>query len=188
MIFFKRLTNRITELSLQIYFSLSNKNKLFLGKNIRFNKNTSLIIENSCKLKIGSNFFARKNFTARITNESSKNGGGGNICIGENCFFNDFCSLTAMESITIGDDCIFGENVHIYDHNHNYKDSAKKIREQGFSTSPVRIGNNVWIGTNAVVLKGVTVGDNSIIGAGCVVYKDVPADSILLSNGNVLKK
>lgn len=187
MNFLKRLTNRIAELSRQFYFSLANGNKLYLGKNIRFHKNTSLIIENSCKLEIGSNFFARSNFTVRVTNESSKNGGG-YMRIGKNCFFNDFCSLTAMESITIGNDCIFGENVHIYDHNHNYKDSSKKIREQGFSTSPVRIGNNVWIGTNAVVLKGVTVGDNSIIGAGCVVYKDVPADSVLLSNGNVLNK
>lgn len=185
MCFLKRLTNRIAELSRQFYFSLSNGNKISFGKNIRFHKNTRLIIENKCKLEIGSNFFARSNFTVRVTDEAKSIA---NISIGSNCFFNDSCSITAMESITIGDDCLFGENVHIYDHNHNYKDLPKKIREQGFSTSPVKIGNNVWIGTNVVVLKGVTVGDNSIIGAGCIVYKDVPADSILLSNGNILKK
>lgn len=114
--------------------------------------------------------------------------GWGNVCIGKNCFFNEYCSLTAMEKITIGNDCIFGENVHIYDHNHCYKDKTRTIKEQGFYTEPIKIGNNVWIGTNAVVLKGVTIGDNSIIGAGSVVYKDIPADSILLSDGKILKK
>lgn len=156
------------------------------GKKIYFSRSTEIICENNCVLKIGNNFFARKNFTIRGTNELGKNIV--KITIGSNCFFNEGCSINAMDEIDIGDDCIFGENVHIYDHNHNYKDCTKLIREQGFNSKPVKIGNNCWIGTNVVVLKGVIIGNNSIIGAGCVIYKDVPSDSILLSNGRILKK
>ena len=48
--------------------------------------------------------------------------------------------------------------------------------------SPVKIGNNVWIGGNVVILPGVTIGDNCTIGAGSVVTKDIPASSIAYGN------
>ena len=46
-------------------------------------------------------------------------------------------------------------------------------------------GNNCWICTNAVILKGVEIGDNSVIGAGCVIYRDIPANSVVKSNGSI---
>jgi acetyltransferase-like isoleucine patch superfamily enzyme len=49
-------------------------------------------------------------------------------------------------------------------------------------TAPVKIGDNVWIGMNAVILKGVTIGDNSIVAAGAVVTKSVPANTIVAGN------
>lgn len=48
--------------------------------------------------------------------------------------------------------------------------------------SPVKIGKNVWIGSNSTILPGVTIGDNAIIGAGSVVTKDIPADMIAVGN------
>lgn len=105
----------------------------------------------------------------------------------KSCFFNNFCSINAMLSVTIGDDCIFGENVKIYDHNHCYQDRSKSISKQGFSTAAIQIGRNCWIGSQVTILKGVTIGDNSIIGAGVVVYQDVPENSIILSNGEIRK-
>ena len=84
--------------------------------------------------------------------------------------------------IEIGDGTIFGENVKVYDHNHLYKNTSISIKEQGYSSAPIKIGKHCWIASNVVILKGVTIGDNCVIGAGCVVYKDVPANSILKIN------
>ena len=111
----------------------------------------------------------------------------GKVIIGNRVFFNNFCSINAMLSVTIDDDCIFGENVKIYDHNHCYQDRSQSISKQGFSTAAIQIGRNCWIGSQVTILKGVTIGDNSIIGAGVVVYQDVPENSIILSHGEIRK-
>lgn len=109
------------------------------------------------------------------------------LTIGEHTFFNRDCSITVQEKITIGDYCIFGENVKMYDHNHIFKNIPEIIARQGFKTVPITIGNNCWFGTNVVVLKGVTVGDNCVISAGCIVDKDVPDNSILKRDGTIEK-
>ena len=103
----------------------------------------------------------------------------GKLVIGENCFFNKNCSINCMNSINIGSDCLFGENVLIYDHNHEYKESKIIIKKQGYKVKTVNIENNCWICTNVVILPGVTIGENSIIGAGCVINKDIPKNSIV---------
>ncbi len=65
-----------------------------------------------------------------------------------------------------------------------------KIRNQGLEyAKPIKIGNNVWIGGNVVVLPGVTIGDNVVIGAGSVVNKDIPSDVVAVGNPcRVIKK
>lgn len=110
------------------------------------------------------------------------NRGGGKINVGKNVFFNHDCSITCEgTTITIGDGTHFGEGVKIYCHNHCYKDKSRPIKEQGYTCAPARIGSHCWIGSNVVILKGVTIGDNSVIGAGCVVYKDVPTNSVVVN-------
>ena len=104
------------------------------------------------------------------------------IEIGRNCFFNHGCSINALESITIGDNCIFGENVKIYDHNHRFADKDMTIKNQGYTTSPVNIGNKCWIGSNVIILKGTEIGNSCVIGAGCVVTGRIPDYSIVTSN------
>lgn len=109
----------------------------------------------------------------------------GQIVIGDNCFFNNGCSISALELVVIGDGTIFGENCHVYDHNHRFRSNEDSIKSQGYSIAPTRIGKNCWLGTNVTVLKGVTIGDNCVIGAGCVVEQDVPAGSIVKKVGNL---
>ena len=135
-------------------------------------------LQYSKKLQICGKLYLRKGFVLIAE---------GRLKIGNGCFFNNNCSVNSLESVEIGDNCIFGENVHIYDHNHNYIGNSL-ISEAGFKTSPVRIGNNVWVSSNAVILKGVTIGDNSVIGAGVIVYKDVPSNSLLINNQNIVIK
>lgn len=100
-------------------------------------------------------------------------------------FFNRGCSLNAHKLIRIGNNCIFGENVKIYDHNHLYNRIDIPISQQGFSEGEVVIGDNCWIGSNVTILKGVTIGDNVVIGANCLIYKDVPSNAVV-KLGNTL--
>ncbi|MDB5280362.1 MAG: exopolysaccharide biosynthesis protein acetyltransferase [Ferruginibacter sp.] len=115
-------------------------------------------------------------------------GNNGNLIIGNNCFFNNNCSITCLKEIEIGHDTQFGENVCLYDHNHHYSDSNKLISRQGYSTGSISIGNNCWIGSNVVILKGVTIGDNAVIGAGCIIYKSVEANMVVINQQSLLTK
>lgn len=112
----------------------------------------------------------------------------GGVKIGNHCFFNNYCTLASQSGIEIGDGTLFGENVKVYDHNHCYKDVTIPIKEQGYTSAPIKIGKHCWIASNVVILKGVTIGDNCCIGAGCVVYKDVPAGTTLINKQELTEK
>ncbi|KAB5607401.1 glycosyltransferase [Bifidobacterium jacchi] len=124
------------------------------------------------RMRWGSALHLRKGFQATCD-------GDGRIVIGSNVFFNNGCGLHARKLIEIGDGTLFGENVHVYDHNHRFADPTVSIKEQGYSEAPVHIGSHCWIGSNATILKGTTIGDNSVIGAGCVISGDIPADTVV---------
>ncbi len=111
--------------------------------------------------------------------------GNARISIDDNCFFNNNCSVNALEEVTIGAGTIFGSNCHVYDHNHKFRSSEDSIKSQGYTVAPVKIGKHVWVGTGVVILKGVTIGDNSVIGAGCVVDRDIPANAIVKNGGGI---
>ena len=85
------------------------------------------------------------------------------LTLGNRVFFNDHCTIRCGKEIEIGKDTMFGDGVRIFDHNHKY--SNYHIEKIQFTADKITIGNNCWIGTNVVILKGVTIGDNVIIGA-----------------------
>lgn len=101
------------------------------------------------------------------------------LVIGNNVFFNNYCSVNCREKITIGKDCIFGEAVRIYDHNHVFKLKDTPIQEQGFSCKDVSIGDNCWIGSNVVILPGTTIGNNVVISAGSIIKGNIPSDVLV---------
>ena len=102
----------------------------------------------------------------------------GVINVGERTSFNYGCVLIAHERIEIGRGCLFGPNVHVCDFDHGMSQNGVMYRDQPTTTAPVHIGDNVWLGANVVVLKGVTIGDNAVIAANSVVCKDVPANAL----------
>jgi acetyltransferase-like isoleucine patch superfamily enzyme len=81
--------------------------------------------------------------------------------------------------VSIGEQCIVADRVMLIDFDHNVAEVERPIRLQGIYKREVRVGNNVWIGYGAQILRGVTVGDNAIIGASSVVNKDVPANAVV---------
>lgn len=111
---------------------------------------------------------------------------GATLKLGNRVFFNDHCTIRCGQHIEVGKDTMFGDGVRIFDHNHQY--SNYHVEKIAFDFAPVIIGKNCWIGTNAVILKGVTIGDNVIIGAGAVIYKDIPSNSIVISKEDLVIK
>lgn len=105
---------------------------------------------------------------------------GTNIKVGEKVFFNFNCVVLDVAQVTIGSRSLFGPSVQIYTATHplDYKERASGLEY----AKPIVIGEDVWIGGNAVICPGVTIGDRSVIGAGSVVTKDIPADVFAAGN------
>lgn len=86
---------------------------------------------------------------------------------------------TIIGPVCIGNHVNLAQGITVTALNHNFEDVTKRIDEQGISTKPVIIGDDVWIGANAVVLPGVTIGRHCVVAAGAVVTKDVPDHSVV---------
>ena len=86
---------------------------------------------------------------------------------------------TIIGPVMIGSHVNLAQGITVTALNHNFEDTEKRIDEQGVSTNPVTIGDDIWIGANAVILPGVSIGRHSVIAAGAVVTKDVPPHSLV---------
>lgn len=86
---------------------------------------------------------------------------------------------TIIGPVTIGSHVNLAQGITVTALNHNFEDSDKRIDEQGVSTTPVTIEDDIWIGANAVILPGVTIGNHSVVAAGAVVTKNVPPHSLV---------
>lgn len=86
---------------------------------------------------------------------------------------------TVIGPVTIGNHVNLAQGITVTALNHNFTEKDLRIDEQGVSTNPVTIGDDIWIGTNAVILPGVTIGDHSVVAAGAVVTKDVPPHTLV---------
>ena len=139
------------------YFFRSIGSKIIIGDNATF---------------ISSSRFNYRGLNHKCILQTSSNG---NIRIGNNCGFSGV-SIVSSIGVEIGDNVMCGANVMIGDRN----DHEDKYPQ--FQPEKIRIQDNVWIGMNCVIMKGVTIGENSIIGANSIVTKDIPANSIAVGN------
>lgn len=100
---------------------------------------------------------------------------GKNISIGKDVFINSGCHFQDQGGITIGDGTLIGHNVVLATINHDLDPANNRKNHY----APIRIGNHVWIGSNATILPGVTIGEWSVVAAGAVVTKDVPPYTVV---------
>ena len=105
--------------------------------------------------------------------------GSGTITLGERTFIGSFSTIGCNESISIGKNVMIAQSVSIRDTDHGFEDLQQPMIEQGITTAPIVIEDNVWIGHGAVITKGITIHSGAIIGANAVVTKDVPANAIV---------
>jgi acetyltransferase-like isoleucine patch superfamily enzyme len=116
-------------------------------------KDARVILGRHCRLFFGVGFYLR--------------GSGARVTIGAHTYLNRRTEITCRERITIGERCAIAWDVNIMDTDaHTFEDRP--------DTAPVTIGDHVWIGAGAMVLKGVTIGDGAVVAARSVVTKDVP--------------
>ena len=100
---------------------------------------------------------------------------GKNITVGEGVFINACCHFQDHGGVIIGDGCQIGHNVVFATLNHGLPPEER----QTTYPAPIVLGRNVWVGSNATILPGMTIGDNAVVGAGAVVTKDVPPYTIV---------
>ncbi|WP_411811446.1 acyltransferase [Chryseobacterium scophthalmum] len=133
------------------FLDISSDAEFEFGKNVFINQNNFITIKPNAKLIIGEGTYITR---ATIS------------CLGE---------------IEIGENCILGEGMKIFDHNHQYTKQPFSVSKTDFNIGKVKLGNNVWTGANVTILKDVIIGDNVILGAGCVIHKDVPSNSVIIN-------
>ena len=111
---------------------------------------------------------------------------GGIIEIGRKCSLGRNCTIVAHEKISIGENCMFGPGVTMYDHDHLFDSTG--VITQGYKTGAISIGSQCWIGANAIILRGTQIGDGCVIGAGTVVRGVIPPHSIVTNNREMIVK
>ena len=100
---------------------------------------------------------------------------GQNIIVGKNVFINSGCCFQDQGGIVIGDNVLIGQQVVIATLNHEFLPQKRA----NMLPSPVKIGDDVWIGAHATILPGVSIGNGAIVAAGAVVTKDVPENTVV---------
>ncbi len=101
----------------------------------------------------------------------------GDVTIGDYTRIGIHC--TVIGPVAIGSHVNLAQGITVTALNHNFADPSLRIDQQGVSTAPVVIGDDVWIGANAVILPGVTIGRHCVVAAGAVVTKDVPDNTLV---------
>lgn len=174
----------INEPFYRIYFLL---NGVSYGKRWRLYGKPIIHKHKGSKIIIGNDLVLRNNFSsnplginhATILTTWLK---GAFIKIGNDVGISG-ASICASKGITIGNNVLIGANVLIIDSDfHPIKDSNRRYSQKKINCKEIVIEDNVFIGVNAIILKGVTIGKNSVIGAGSVVFGNIPQDCIAFGN------
>lgn len=159
------------------------KSKGQVHSSLDIGKNTHLQIHPKIK-----NLTIKENVRWK-TNNAIRMYEGATLIFEKDVYFSDYVSINCLDKIIVGENSWIGEGSKLYDHNHAFVTEPEyewKVRE--FETAPIIIGKNVKIYSNVTILKGVSIGDNCIIGANVTLYKDIPANSIVINKSeNIIK-
>lgn len=142
-----------------------------LKNNLEFNVS---IYNSGKKLSIGRTYI--RNNTLINTEDN------GELIIGDDTFFNRNCVISCRKKIRIGDNCIFGPNVCVYDHDHKHDSNGIS---KGYVCDDVIIEDGCWIGAGVIILRGTHIGKDSIVAAGSVVKGNYPEKTLIYSVNDI---
>jgi acetyltransferase-like isoleucine patch superfamily enzyme len=103
----------------------------------------------------------------------------GEVSIGAKTVIGQECTISAYQRVSIGRECIIADRVMLIDFDHGVTEVERPVRLQGIYKRDVHVGNNVWIGYGACILRGVSLGDNSIVGTSAVVTRSFPENAVI---------
>ena len=154
------------------------------GKSVSFKKPVSLRGQDC--IFIGDNSSFHKNVVLTAWKDYEGETFSPQIVIGDNCNIGEYCHITAINCIVLGNGVLTGRWVTITDNSHGETDyetlKMQPILRKLSSKGAVKIGDNVWIGDKVTILPNVTIGNGAIIAANAVVTRDIPPYSIVAGN------
>jgi acetyltransferase-like isoleucine patch superfamily enzyme len=162
---YARLLVRLARLKLRLGSRLQTDGICFVGPGV--------------KLEIGRDAVLRLGRWSWIGHGTKIRVHEGECEIGAKTVLGQECTISAFQHVSIGRECVIADRVMLIDFDHGMVEVDRPIRLQGIYKRDVRVGNNVWIGYGACILRGVTVGDNAVIGTSAVVTRDVPANAVV---------
>ena len=135
-------------------------------------RKTEVALADNAQLTLHGDVILYEGVGVRITE-------GAKLSIGDHTYINRSASIDCTQEITIGDYCAISDNVQILDSDFHTITYDGKTSSKSY---PIHVGNHVWIGRSAIILKGVTIGDGAIIGAGSIVTKSIPSRCLAVGN------
>ena len=132
------------------------------------------------RISFGKNIKFRKRFIINISKD-------GFVKIGDNCFFNNDCSINAHKEIVIGNNNLFGENVKIYDHNHIFNDKNIDMKKN-FIERKIVIGDNNWFGSNCTILSKANIESYNVFSPNTCINEKIDSGNIVSYDIKLIKK
>lgn len=170
-----------------IYILILKALKIPYGKGLQLYGFPIIVKNRNAKIELGQECHIRSGFLTNLVGLSQRS----IICAKDEAVIKigngvgmSGVTIYAREAITIGDRCVIGGNVKILDNDFHPADPDLRLENPcaNYGKKAIVIGNNVFIGCNSLILKGVTIGDNSVVGAGSVVCCSVPENCIVAGN------
>ena len=159
---------------------LTHGNHVYCGKNVKFEDGAE--IHGLCKdgLHFGDNVTIGRDVMIRPSSYYGIDLGAG-LVMGHHSSIGPHGYVGCSGKITIGNNVMMGPKCSLFAENHNFRDTDSTIKSQGVHQKGIVIEDDCWIGSNCIILDGVTIGRGSVIGAGTLVSKSVPAGSIVIN-------
>ncbi|HIS36038.1 TPA: acyltransferase [Candidatus Scatousia excrementigallinarum] len=169
------------------HVQITHAKHIICGKSVKFEDYSE--IHGLCEdgLVFGNNVTIGRGVMIR---PSSYYGGdlGKGLIIGDNSSIGPHGYIGCSGKIVIGNNVMFGPKCSLFAENHNFSDTETTIKSQGVNQKGITIEDDCWIGSNVIILDGVTIGRGSVIGAGTLITKDIPAGSIVIDKRNRIIK
>ncbi len=158
-----------------------------------FKGHEGITLGRGCKIHADASVDASRSPGVRFGDKVTLNryayvqGGNGGVRLGNRVEINNFSIVNGTGGVDIGDDTLIGPGVRIISYQHRYA-RGSTIRSQSVEAKPIRIGRDVWLGANSIILAGITIGDGAVVAAGAVVRDDVPANAVVAGVPAAIKK
>lgn len=186
-----------------LFKMLFSHKKLRIGNNFQCDTFPKVLLDRTAKIQIGNNVVLRRNVEIRAHGTSHLiiedgcridrgvrllSGNKATLCLKKGVRIGLYSVFNGGDSITIGEKSLISGFVYLQTSMHNYKQSGP-IQSQGYAHKPIILGDDVWIGTHAVIFPGVVLGNGCVVGSSSVVNKSFEHYSVIAgSPGKILKK